>query len=176
MISEIKQFILRHPLLLSLISVAGLIFVVAFYLNFRNSAMTQEQLHRFIRSDDFISLPREKKREYFDRAMDLQVSGYLATPVQDRDKYLDKIIDEMKNFQPPKMDRRPPGPDPNMPRQRPTAEQMRARREMRDPVKEASRREFMGALRMRSQQRGIQIGPSGGGGGPGGPGGGAPPF
>jgi hypothetical protein len=145
--------------------------------------MTADQIQTFITSQDFNSLPREQKRAFFEKAMDMRVENYFNSPPEDKTAYLDKIIDERENLRPPRppdANQPPPNPDPNMMRnfQRPTGEQMRARREMMDPVKEAKRREFFGALRARSQQRGIQMGPPGGpgGGGPGGPPpGGGPP-
>jgi hypothetical protein len=139
--------------------------------------MTAAQIQTFITSQDFNSLPREQKRAFFEKAMDTRVENYFNTLVENRTEYLDKIIDERKNSPPPDANRPPPGPDPNMMRnfKMPTPEQMRARKEMRDPVKEAKRREFFDALRARSQQRGIQIGPPGGPGGGGPPPGGGPP-
>jgi hypothetical protein len=97
------------------------------------------------------------------------VQTYFETPAQDRDKYLDTIIDDMQNFRPRNFDPqrvRDPNRDPNNMRQRfanATPEQRRAFRETRDPVQDAKRLEFFMALRSRAEARGIRMGGFGGG-------------
>jgi len=129
--------------------------------------MNSEQVRTYMESQDFNSLPREQRREFFTKVMDSRVQGYFNTPVQDRDKYLDKIIDDMQNFRPRNFDPqrvRDSNRDPNRMQQMQqrfsnrSPEQSRARREMRDPVQDAKRREFFMALRGRTQARGIQMG------------------
>jgi hypothetical protein len=133
--------------------------------------MSSEQIQTYMQSPDFNNMPREQRREFFGKVMDSRVQGYFNTPAQDRDKYLDKIIDDMQNFRPRNFDPqrvRDPNRDPNRMQQfrNTTPEQRRARRETRDPVQDAKRREFFMALGARAQSRGIQMGGRGGGGGP----------
>jgi hypothetical protein len=134
--------------------------------------MSAEQIQTYMQSPDFNNMPREQRREFFGKVMDSRVEGYFNTPVADRDKYLDKIIDDMQNFRPRNFDPQRVR-DPNRIQQMQqrfnnrSPEQSRARREMRDPVQDAKRREFFMALGARAQARGIQMGGFGGGrGGP----------
>jgi hypothetical protein len=134
--------------------------------------MNSEQVRTYMESQDFNNLPRQERREFFGKLVDSRVETYFATPEQDRDKYLDTIIDDMNNFRPRNFDRQrfsDPNRDPNMMQRmqqrfaNATPEQRRAFREMRDPVQDAKRREFFMAMRARAQERGIQMGGFGGG-------------
>jgi hypothetical protein len=122
--------------------------------------MDAEQIHTYMQSQDFNSLPRHQRRVFFEKVMNSRVQGYFNTPVENRQAYLDKVIDEMQKIRQDNPHRR----DPNriqQARQRAdnrTPEQRRLRWETRDPVKDAMRREFFSALRTRAESRGIQMG------------------
>jgi hypothetical protein len=132
--------------------------------------MTAQQIQTYMQSQDFNNMPRQERRVFFEKVMDSRVQGYFKTPEQDREKYLDKIIDDMQNFR-PNFDRGPRDPNAfQQMRQRmqnATGAERRLRRETQDPVKRAMQREFGDALRVRAEQRGIQMGGRGMGMGPG---------
>jgi hypothetical protein len=139
--------------------------------------MSSEQIRTYVQSPDFNNMPRAQRRVFFEKVMDSRMQGYFNTPLQERDNYLDKIIDDMQNFR-PNFDRqrfRDPNRDPNRMQQmqqrfrNATPQQRRLREEMRDPVKDQMRRKYYRALRTRAEARGIQMGgrgPGGGGGRP----------
>ncbi len=125
--------------------------------------MSSEQVRTYVQSPDFNSMPRRERHEFFEKVMDARVTGYFNTPQENREEYLDRIIDDMQKYRPTNFGQRPR--DPNrmrqwqQGRQNATADQRRLRREMRDPVKESMRREFFDALQSRAEARGTQMGP-----------------
>jgi hypothetical protein len=148
----------------------------AYYFKHRSgpnpAKMNAAQIQTYMQSPDFNNMPREQRGEFFGKLIDSRVQTYFATSEQERDKYLDTIIDDMQNFRPRNFDSpriRNPNRDPNMMQRmqqrfaNATPEQRRAFRETRDPVQDAKRREFFMALRGRAQARGVQMGGFGGG-------------
>jgi len=134
--------------------------------------MSGEQIAKYVKSEDFNSLSRQQRGEFFHQAMDSRVNTYFSTPPEERTKYLDKIIDEMGSM-------RRQGPPPGMRDRRPDANgfrerfqnakpsERRAMQESSDPEQRARQRMFFQAMRTRMQQRGMQMprfGPGGGGG------------
>lgn len=141
-------------------------------------------------------IPREVAWEAFGAAREMemqkQMNAYFAlkTPV-DRNKFLDKMIDEqqarMREWQQrattrparPEGERRDrdrgPTTQPDEARRKEMEQRRNERADKQSPTERAQRVEFMMAMRKRMQERGIQGGPGmrGFGGGPGGgPGGG----
>jgi hypothetical protein len=135
--------------------------------------MNAQQIQKYMESQDFNSMPREQRRQFFEQVIDSRALTYFKTPEADREKYLDKIIDDMSTLRPRRPDA---GADPNRPRdpnmfarfRNATPEQRRLRHEMQDPIKNQMRRQFMMAVGARAAQRGVQMGGFGGfrGGGP----------
>lgn len=149
-------------------------------------------------------IPREVAWEAFGEArrveMEQRIDGYFAlkTP-QDRQKYLDKMIDEMeaqrKRWETERAQRQQQagqtGPRDRGPTSRPTTrpgddkerqQRMMARMDSRPAARQAQMIEFRNAMTKRMQERGIQSpmrgfggGPGGGFGGGRGPGGGGGP-
>ncbi|MCX5634881.1 MAG: hypothetical protein NTW55_03440 [Planctomycetota bacterium] len=155
-----------------------------FYSSGPNPAkMTTDQIMKYVRTDDFNSLPREAKGQFFRQVMDNRVNTYSSLSPEEKPKYLDKIIDEMssmrsqtraqnRNFG--ERQRFDPNrrPDPNTFRNSRNMKpaDRRARREQRDPEQGARARIFFNDLRARMQERGIApMGPPMGRGRPMGP-------
>lgn len=130
-------------------------------------------------------------REAWEKAEKERMTGYFNTPAKDRDKYLDKLIDDMQKMrkewearraaqaQEPRPERR----REENPTTRPEGERREgqrmgggARGDSQSPVDRAMNQEFRAAMMKRMQERGIQMGgrggPGGGWGGGRGPGGG----
>ena len=124
--------------------------------------MNSQQIHAFMQSDDFNRMPRQERHEFFDKVMDSRVQGYFNTSPEKRQEYLDNIIDDMQKNRPTNFN--PQRRDPNRVRQmqqrfrNSSPEDRRFGREMRDPVKDSMRREFLRALRDRAESRGIPMG------------------
>ena len=130
--------------------------------------MTGDQIMKYVRTDDFNSLPREAKGQFFRQVMDNRVNTYSSLPPEEKPMYLDKIIDEMssmrsqtqaqnqnftggRRFDP---NRRPdPNTFRNFRNMKPA--ERRARREQRDPEQSVRARIFFNDLRARMQERGI---------------------
>lgn len=131
-------------------------------------------------------------REAMEARMQKEMDGFFGTPAKDRDKYLDKLIDEIqKRMKEMEARRAAEGPttrpnwggpprDGNGPTTRPDRGPGGGggRGDNASPVQRAQRQEFMAAMMRRMQERGIQMGRGmgmggwGRGGGGGGPGGG----
>lgn len=139
--------------------------------------MSSEQMFKYVQSQDFNNLKPEQRFAFFRNMADARTQEYFKTPPQDRDKYLDKVIDDMQKYIPLFMQQQR-GRDPNGMRQmaqrfrNANPEQRRAFRETMDPVKMSMQREFGAALFKRAMERGITMG--GFGRGFGGQGGNAP--
>ena len=135
-------------------------------------------------------ITRQEGREAFgpqrEAEMDQRMDAYfaLSTP-KDRQKYLDKLIDEMEARRREWERRATTRPATSQPTSRPTSrpttqqrgggdwqQRAAARQDSTPPDKRARRVEFMAAMRARMQQRGIQPGRGGPGGWRGGGGGG----
>lgn len=137
---------------------------------------------------------RAAGREAWEAEQQKRMDAYFATPAKDRDKYLDKLIDEMQKrmkemearraANPPttRPDRGDRGNRGNGPTTRPEGERGdrgpgggRGNADNTSPVQRAQRGEFMAAMQRRMQERGIQMRGRGGWGGGGGGGGGRGP-
>ena len=140
-----------------------------FYPSAPNPAnMTNDQIMKYVRTEDFNSQPRETKRQFFRQVMDNRVNTYFSLTPEEKPKYLDKIIDEMSSMrsqtQTPTQnfgERRRFDPnrrlDPNTFRnfRNMKPAERRARREQRDPEQSVRARIFFNDLRARMQERGI---------------------
>jgi len=151
-------------------------------------------------SDKFKKLSQREQMMYTmmsgRQVMDHQIETFFTIPKEDKNAYLDKMIDEMQkqreNMEKMRSDanqmpRRPrDANDPNVAKrmqermaQRNNPSNSRARSERGTALQRAQRSAFMNAMRQRMQERGISMpspggGGRGGGGGGGGPGGGGP--
>jgi hypothetical protein len=124
-------------------------------------------------------------REMMEKAEKERMTAYFNTAAKDRDKYLDKLIDErlkmMKEWQARRAAEGPttrPNREERGPTTRPEGERREggpgggARGDNQSPVDRAMNQEFRAALMRRMQERGIQMPGRGGWGGGRGPGGG----
>jgi len=115
---------------------------------------------------------RETMRETFRAEQEARVKEYFALPAEEREAYLDKLVDEMsERFQRWQDGRReePPGGeaanrDGEGERRGPTLDRMRERIESSDPAERAQQAEFRRAMRARMEARGIARPWPGGGG------------
>ena len=124
---------------------------------------------------------RDAMRQRWEAEQTKRVNDFFALPPgKERDKYLDRVIDEMearrRDWEQRRSTTQPTTrPMPDGPATRPTdAQRARGRAERGDrtpPDQRAKRAEFMSAMMKRMQQRGITPGRSGGGGWGGGGGG-----
>lgn len=131
----------------------------------------------------------EARRAEFEKMEQERMDAYFALPADQRDAYLDKLIDEMqqrmREFRPDR-DRRPQTQPTTGPTTEPTTQPERDRREQMSPEERAQRQqermdsqspadrarraEFRAAMMKRMQERGMNFGRGRGGGGRGGPG------
>jgi len=130
---------------------------------------------------DQMRAARDEEREREERE---RTDAYFALPADQRDAYLDKIIDEfqerMKRWQNDGPQTRPtsrPAREEGEPTTRPQrtpeerAQQQQQRMDSQAPADRAKRAEFRAAMMKRMQDRGINMGRGGFGGGRGGGGG-----
>lgn len=132
---------------------------------------------------------RSAGREAFEKAEKERMTAYFSTPAKDRQKYLDKLIDDMQKMRAewearraaqgpttrPERRERPEGAPTTRPegeRGEQRAGMMGGRGDNMSPVDRAMNQEFRAALRRRMEERGIQGGGRGGWGGGRGMGGG----
>ncbi len=118
--------------------------------------------------DDERERIRETMRETFRAEQEARVKEYFALPPEERDAYLDQVVDEMaERFQSWQRERRegPPGGEEGNrggERRGPTLDRMKERIESSDPAERAQQAEFRRVMREKMAARGMaRPGPGG---------------
>lgn len=119
--------------------------------------------------DDERERIRETLRETFRAEQEARVKEYFALPPEERDAYLDQVVDEMaerfRNWQQERRDGPPGGEEANRDGERrgPTLDRMKERIESSDPAERAQQAEFRRVMREKMAARGMaRPGPGGG--------------